>query len=189
MRFPSAALAVLLLMACGGEGSSGGGSAASATSDATASTPAHLNACNLLTADDVGGAFGGTAFQGGKLQEHGTGEGEQYFSVCVFNADNATAIPTVSLLARSAPEVTDPAVALEAQAEDIRKNAVPDYRFDSVPSLGPGAGWDGTSRQLTVFRPGLMLILTAQANRGQDARAPLVSLAKTALQRTPGTGG
>ncbi len=166
-------LLLFVLWSCGGGSDSGG----SASNGGTAAAQ-RVNACSLLTAADVGAAMGET-FAKGRLDEHGTGAGEHYFSICVFSPVDSTSLASLALTARPAPEVTDPAAALEAQAQDIRENAAPDFAFDSVPELGPGAGWDGASHQLTIFRPGLMLILSGQGNG--DLRAPLVELGKKAV--------
>lgn len=169
-------LLLFVLWSCGG-GSDSGAKAPDVGTSATAASQ-RIDACSLLTAEDVGAALGET-FTKGRLEEHGTGAGERYFSICVFDPVDSTSLASLALTVRPAPEVTDPAAALEAQAQDMRANAVPDYTFDSVPELGAGAGWDGASHQLTIFRPGLMMLLSAQGKG--DLRGSLVQLAQKAL--------
>lgn len=171
-----ACLLLLALWSCGGSSDTGSNTAEGGAS-ATAATQ-HIEACSLLSAQDVTDAMG-MAFAKGRSEEHGGGAGEGYLSLCVFSPVDSTAIGSVTLSVRPSPDVTDPAAALEAQVKDVQANAAPDYSLDSVPELGAGAGWDATSHQLTIFRPGMMVMLTG-IGRG-DLRAPLVSLAQKAL--------
>jgi hypothetical protein len=167
----------VLLSACGG---SDARSEEDPDASRGGSATARLDACSLLTSEEVAAAFG-VAFEDGRLDEHGTGAGENYFSICIFNAANETALPSVSLMARPSDEVIDPAAALQAGVDDMRANVTPDYELEPVPALGEGAGWDPVMANLTVFRPRLMLMLGAQP--GSGVRDRLVQLARTALER------
>ncbi|HUE76906.1 MAG TPA: hypothetical protein VMM83_03115 [Longimicrobiales bacterium] len=168
---------VAVLFACG---ESETGSEQETGASLAGSAPERLDACSLLSSEEVAEAFG-VAFEEGQLTEHGTGAGESYFSTCVFSAANERADPTVSLMVRPSDEVVDPAVALEAGVEDMRANVSPDYEMEPVPELGEGAGWDPAMAELTVFRPGLMMMLGAHG--GSEVRDRLVQLARTALER------
>lgn len=171
------AFVVVVLFACG---ESDTGSEQEADTPPARSAAERLDACSLLSSEEVAEAFG-VAFEEGQLEEHGTGAGESYFSTCIFNAANERAVPTVSILARPSEEVVDPATALEAQVEDMRANVDPDYEMEPVSELGEGAAWDSAMGELIVFRPGLMMTLGALGS--SEPRDRLVRLARTALER------
>jgi hypothetical protein len=175
--FPVLPLLVVVLFACG---ESDTGSQQEAGASTAGSAPERLAACSLLSSEEVAEAFG-VAFEEGQLTEYGTGPGESYFSTCIFTAANETAVPTVSLTVRPSDEVVDPAAALQAGIEDMRANVNPDYDMEPVPDLGEGAGWDPALAELTVFRPGLMMMVGAHG--GSDVRDRLVQLARIALER------
>ncbi|MGD8320870.1 MAG: hypothetical protein PVJ02_10455 [Gemmatimonadota bacterium] len=172
----------LLLPACGGGNAPGDAQAGDQQEATAASSVEHLKACDFVTSDQVSQVFG-TDFQKGELKEHGTGPDERYFSICVFNGADPTSMVSASVSVRPTPDITDPAAALEAQVADVRKNASPDYALDPVPELGPGAGWDGTSHQLTVFEPGLMLIFGAQGR--EVTKEQVVHMATIVLGELP----
>jgi hypothetical protein len=174
---PVLPLLAVLLSACGG---SDARSEEEADASRAGSASERLDACSLLSSEEVAEAFG-VAFEEGQLEEYGTGAGERYFSTCIFSAANERANPTVSLMVRSSDEVVDPAAGLQAGVEDMRANVNPDYEMEPVPDLGEGAGWDPAMAQLTVFRPGLMMVVGAHG--GSEVRDRLVLLARTALER------
>ncbi|HSM37595.1 MAG TPA: hypothetical protein VK837_14430 [Longimicrobiales bacterium] len=182
-------LASLLGAACGDRDAardpadSGDTAPAQAPGAQATGAPPRVGACDLLSSAEVAEAFG-TTFEDGRLQEHGTGEGENYFSICIFEAANEAAQPSVSVAYRPDRTITDPDAALRASIEDMRQNAMPDFEFDPVPVLGAGAGWSPALMQLHVFRPGFMLSLGAMGDA--DPRDALTSLARTALERVPG---
>lgn len=174
----------LLLPACGG-GKAPGETQAEDQQRASATSPSeHFQACDFVTADQVSRVFG-TTFQKGQLHEHGTGPDQHYFSTCVFNDTDPASRASASVMVRPSPGLTDPAAALQAQVTDVRKNAAPGYSLDRVPELGPGAGWDGTSHQLTVFEPGLMLIFGAQGREVTEEQ--VVQMASIVLGKLPKT--
>ena len=176
-------LVLIPLPGCGSESPPPDAKAASEASASVATQGAdRTEACSLLTAAEVETAVG-EAMREGTLEEKGTGPDESYFSMCTFTPVSDTSTTAVTLTVRPSPGVTDPAAALEAQVADMRENAIPDYQLEPIEELGSGAGWDAGMHQVTVFRPGLMLIVSVNG-RLEEARQAAVDLAKMALDRT-----
>lgn len=183
-RSPCVTLVALIsLLGCGGEAPPPEEAATSdAPGDVATPAPTRIESCSLLTAAEVGAAVG-EEMNAGTLEELGTGSGESYFSICTFTPVSETSMTSVTLTVRPSPEVTDPVAALEAQVADTRESAMPDYELKPVEELGPGAGWDPNMGQVTVFQPGLMVIVSVGGPL-ENARGAAVGLAKTALDRT-----
>lgn len=169
---------VMMMTGCGSESAPGGESAepSAATPEAA---PDGIDACSLLEPDEVR-TVTGEAMQE-SLQEVGRGEGEHYLSICTFDPVSEASTHSISLSYRPSPEITDPAAMLERHVADTRENVMPEYALEPVDALGPGAGWDPQMGQLTVFRPGLMLMVSARSGDRDGA----VRLARTALDRIP----
>lgn len=187
-----AILALLSLLAAGcGDGDANpeaseapAANAASEADAAPVTAPDRVSACDLLSSAEVADAFG-TPFEEGRLEEHESGA-ESYLSICVFDAANEAARPSMSLSVRPDPGIVDVAAALRASVEDMRQNAMPDFELEPVPELGPGAGWSPALGQLHVFRPGFMITLGAMG--APSPRDRLLALARTALDRLPDGG-
>lgn len=173
-----AGLVLISLLGCGSETPP---PVEKATEDAPSGAAARVEACSLLTAAEVGAAVG-EGMKPGALEEKGTRPGESYFSMCTFAPASETSTTAVTLTVRPSPEITDPAAALEAQVADMRQSAIPDYELEPVEELGPGAGWDPGMHQVTVFRPGLVIIVGVSGPVA-DPRRAAVDLAAVALDR------
>lgn len=169
----------VLAAACGGEGAPAGEAADRPAGEAPEAAAAGIDACSLLEPEDVQ-AVTGEPMQA-RLEERGRGEVESYLSICTFDPVNEESTGSVSISYRPSPEITDPADALERQIQDVRENVMPEYTLEPVDELGPGAGWDPDMSQLTVMRPGAMLLIDAPGDR-----EAAVELARRALERIPG---
>lgn len=77
----------------------------------------------------------------------------RYMTTCTYIAEAGQALRTASILVARAPEVSDPAAALETYAQGLREVSQ-DVRLTPVPELGLGAGWHAELEQLIVYRPG-----------------------------------
>lgn len=176
-------LVATLVAACGGGGqpAAGQASATAAPAQGAASGQA-LSACTVLTKADADAVLGGSVdAPTPKVQEQ---KGGAWSSTCTYFA--ASTAQGAALVLTYTPKA-DPAKALTAYTDSLKKALGDAYKPETVAGLGDGALWDAASKQLTVFKGAYMLVLTMSGAK-LDAAAALAgakTLAGNALARLP----
>jgi hypothetical protein len=174
------AMIVTLILAagCGGETADPGRAPAAAGEERAASAEiVQIDPCSLLEIAEVEAVMGEPVRA--NPRDVVTLDEGRYFAMCTFDPVDEVSLRGIAVSYRTAPEIKDPAAALESHVRDMRESAVPEYELQPVAELGEGAGWDPEMRQVTVMRPGGILTVD-----GVD-RDTAVRLTRAALARVP----
>lgn len=150
--------------------------------------PPRAVACELVPGADVEDIMGAPITET-KADEYDdssdSGTDPRYMTSCTYIAEVQPALRTATLQIARAPEVTDPAAALQDYVEGLRQVSS-DTDVTPVSDLGPGAGWHAEVEQLIVFRPGWRIMVTVDRLGAIPGLDGAKLLASRALERLPG---
>lgn len=166
-------LLAALVAACGGAqpappaapAAQSGSAAQPAAQAATGGQP--LQGCTVLTKADAEAVLGGAVDE--PKQKEQEGKNGAWTSTCsYYSSGNSRG---AGLLLTYTPK-SDPAKALTAYVDSLKKTLGDAYKPDTVAGAGDGAVWDASMKQLTVFKGAYMLVLTMSGGK-LDADAAL----------------
>jgi hypothetical protein len=175
---------VLLLAGCGTDQ---GADEQEAVANTDASAPDRVVACDLLPGSDVADIMG-QPVQETLPEEYGdssdTSPDAPYMTSCTYTSEAGETLRTATIQVTRAPEVTDPAAALQLFVEGLREFG-PEVNVAPVPDLGPGAGWHAEVQQLSVFRPGWRIMASVHPQVAIPGLDGAKLLASRMLERLP----
>jgi hypothetical protein len=142
-----------------------------------------LRACELLTKADVEAILGAAVDEPTQRFKENA-KHDFWMSTCNYFAPAISRSAGI-LIQKAQP--ADPDKAFEAHIASLRQALGSDFSLEPVEGVGARAGWDGSTRQLTVFEGGRMVIVTVGGPK-LDAPAALQTakkIAATVLSRLP----
>ncbi|KAA6181833.1 hypothetical protein F2Q65_18835 [Thiohalocapsa marina] len=160
-------------------------SAGCGSDDGGTQAVAKLDACAVLTAQDVGAVLGANAVET-EAGQHG--DGDFWASSCRYQVVGADAMLAASLMLRPHHSAAGAAQAYADYDNDLATQLGEGARLSPVAGLGEKAGWQafGTAiGQLTVFQGPYQLIITASETADRDQLDNGRALAQRALARLP----
>jgi len=164
--------AIALITACGGE-------------DPGMQAAAALDACSILSVQDVTAVLGVRGFQAEADQR---GDDDFWTSSCRYEGEDADGPIAASLMVRPHHSESGAEQAYADYDNALASQLGEGVRLSPVEGLGQKAGWQdfGTSvGQLTVFQGPYQLIITAPETADHDQLHNCRALAERALARIP----
>lgn len=149
-----------------------------------AGDPHPIDACNLLTGQDVAIVLGVPV---GEPEARTRGKDAFWTSMCNYREDSADGVLGAGILIKP-HNVASPEQAYAAQNAELIEPLGEDAAPTPIDDIGDRAGWQTPNRvigQLTVFQGPYMFIVTVGTAPGADRLTPAAELAKRVLLRLP----
>jgi hypothetical protein len=142
-------------------------------------------ACELVPPSDVADILGLEVQRTEPREVDSSEDGvTHYLTGCTYIAEDGVALRTATVLLTRAPEITDPAAALQRFLDGMHEEYGP-YEVEPVPELGKGAGWNAESEQLIAFLPGWQLSTAVDRHGAMPGLEGARTLASRVLERLP----
>ncbi len=119
-------------------------------------TPDPVNACSLLVASEVEAIIGGPVGEPKKTHKEQKSSGF-WMSMCQYYSEKKEI--SVGITVKPHGKKVDGAQAFTQHEADLRKALGNNYKMEIVPEIGDRAGWEASTKQLTIFQGPLMVIV------------------------------
>lgn len=130
--------------------------------------PAPVHACEILKASEVEAILGAPANKPEETHKD-KGTSEHWMSMCIYYSEEKQIGMGISILPHGRDVTGEEAF---VQHENELKGAFgDDYKQENVAGVGDYAGWDTTTKQLTIFQGPYMVIAAVNSVNFEDAEA------------------